>query len=366
MVRADVTKILIIADHRPNRSPSQRFRFEQYLNSFQQRGYHYKFSYLLSEHDDRIFYTQSNYFRKAFILFKLFLKRLIDLPRAFNFDILFIQREAFITGSVFFESTWKLMGKKIIFDFDDSIWLLDVSDVNKKFGWLKNPGKISKIIQLSDQVIAGNKYLSSFAKKFNTAVTIIPTTINTEEYFPATNKNSSEKLCIGWSGSITTIKHFDQIIPVLHKLKLKYADKIVFKVIGDGNYKNEALGIIGKSWNKTQELDELRSIDIGIMPLPDDDWSKGKCGLKGLQYMALSIPAIMSPVGVNTEIIQDGVNGFLALTDEEWIEKLSLLIESPELRKKLGDAGRKTVVENYSVEANKDKYIQVFEKILSS
>ncbi|MDQ3190363.1 MAG: glycosyltransferase, partial [Bacteroidota bacterium] len=119
-------------------------------------------------------------------------------------------------------------------------------------------------------------------------------------------------------------------------------------------------------WNKETEIEDLSKIDIGIMPLPDDMWAKGKCGFKGLQYMALEIPSIMSPVGVNNEIIEDGVNGFLAKTEEEWFEKLSLLIESPAIRKRLGKAGRQTVEQRYSVKSQKERYLEVFEKVLES
>ena len=108
-------------------------------------------------------------------------------------------------------------------------------------------------------------------------------------------------------------------------------------------------------------MEDLQDIDIGIMPLPDTDWTRGKCGLKGLQYMGLAIPTIMSPVGANMQIIKHGVNGFLASTKEEWVDYLSQLIESEELRKKLGEAGRKTVEEQFSVEANKEKYLGLFE-----
>jgi glycosyltransferase involved in cell wall biosynthesis len=101
-------------------------------------------------------------------------------------------------------------------------------------------------------------------------------------------------------------------------------------------------------------------MDIGIMPLADNEWSKGKCGFKLIQYGALGIPSVTSPVGVNTDIIQDGVNGYLASTDEEWVEKLSLLIKNEDLRKQLGKAGRKTVEDQYSVEANKEKWISLF------
>ena len=131
-------------------------------------------------------------------------------------------------------------------------------------------------------------------------------------------------------------------------------------MIRDPNYSFKPLGIQGQKWSSGTEVEDLQSINIGIMPLPDIEWTRGKCGLKGLQYMGLAIPTVMSPVGVNTEIITHGVNGFLASSKEEWINCLSKLIESAELRKKLGDAGRKTVEELYSVNANKEKYLNLF------
>ena len=234
---------------------------------------------------------------------------------------------------------------------------------NKNLLWLKNPSKISKIIKMSDMIFAGNQFLSDYAYPFNKNIVIVPTTIDTEEYKPITRESNSEKVCIGWSGSFTTIDHFSFAIPALKIIKQKYMEKVFFKVIGDGSYSNEELGIKGIAWNKQDEIKELSTIDIGIMPLPDDEWSKGKCGLKGLQYMALGIPTIMSSVGVNKVIIKDGVNGFLASEIDEWVSKISKLIEDKDLRMKMGKAGRVTVLENYSVDSQKSNYLKYFNQI---
>jgi glycosyltransferase involved in cell wall biosynthesis len=356
-------KVLFLTLHRPNRSPSQRFRFEQYLNILKENGFDYEFSFLLDAKDDAVFYKKGHFLAKALIVLKSISKRLRELFNVSSYDIVFIQRECFMLGSSFFERQFSKSGVKMIFDFDDSIWLQNVSDANKTFAWLKNPNKTSKIISYSNLIFAGNHYLKDYALQFNNNVEIIPTTIDTIEYqkilVPA-----SEKVVIGWSGSITTIQHFEYALSVLKKLKAKYKDAIEIKVIGDANYANAELGIKGLGWNKQTELYDLSSFDIGIMPLPDDEWAKGKCGLKGLQYMALEIPTIMSPVGVNTEIIQDGKNGFLVSSEEEWLTRLSMLIESKELREQIGKAGRNTVVEKYSVEANKQKYLNLFNQLL--
>jgi glycosyltransferase involved in cell wall biosynthesis len=365
-LKINMPKILFVASHRPNRSPAQRFRFEQYLGFLKKNGFDYHFSYLITEEDDKIFYTPGNLHNKLLIFLKSAWRRLQDAMNAGQYDIIFVQREAFMTGSIFFEKKFARSHAKLVFDFDDAIWNHDVSDANRKFGWLKDPGKTSRIIALSDLVIAGNQYLADYALRFNNKVVIVPTTIDTEEYRPepSLKPSSKNKIVIGWSGSITTIRHFEIAVPFLRKLKEKYGDILDFKVIGDGNYRNEELNITGLPWKKEDELKELSSFDIGIMPIPDDDWSKGKCGLKGLQYMALEIATVMSPVGVNSSIIRDGVNGFLASGVDEWVEKVSLLIEDSVLRSRLGKAARKTVEDYYSVKSQQHVYLEVFNNLI--
>jgi len=284
------------------------------------------------------------------------------LFRASRYDIVFVQREAFMLGTTFFE---KHFAKKtrLIFDFDDSIWLQNVSNANRMFSFFKNADKTRKLIEIADLVIAGNNYLADYARQYNKKVFIIPTTIDTQEYSPA-NKKKNEKICIGWSGSITTIPHLKTQMGALRKIKEKYGDKIYFKIIGDGDFTDRELNIRGLTWKKENEVTELLEFDIGIMPLPDNEWGKGKCGLKGLQYMALEIPTIMSSVGVNSEIIADGQNGFLAYSTEEWVTKMSMLIESTELRQEIGKKGRQTVLDKYSVIANRDLYLKHFNSLL--
>lgn len=354
-------KILFLTVHRPDRSPSQRFRFEQYIPYLNQNGFMCSHSFLLDAKADKIFYSKGKIFGKLGIVWRSFLKLWALSSKANNFDFIFIQRETFMLGTSFFERRFSKSKAKLIFDFDDSIWLLDVSNANKAFAWLKNPDKTSEIISICDVVVGGNPYLCNYAKQFNTNVKLIPTTIDTIEYTNKGNKNTS--ICIGWSGSLTTLKHFDFAVPFLKKLKDKFGDKISIKAIGDSNYRNEELNVISLGWKKENEVEELSTFDIGIMPLPDDKWANGKCGLKGLQYMALEIPTIMSPVGVNSEIIQNGVNGFLASTEEEWLDKLTQLIESKELRQRIGKAGRKTVEEKYSIESQKNNYLKLFKEL---
>lgn len=285
---------------------------------------------------------------------------------ASQFDIIFIQREAYLLGTSYFESRFKKSGAKIVFDFDDAIWLMDISDVNKKFSWLKRPTKTAEIISVADRVIAGNPYLADYARTYNPNVLMIPTSVDTDKFKRKGEPKTKDKICIGWTGSHTTIKHFSLALPYLKELKKKYGDKIYFKVIGDPAFTEPELGITGLKWNNDTEIEDLSEIDIGIMPLPNDAWSRGKCGLKSLEYMSLCIPPVVSPVGVNTDIVKDGINGFVADTAEEWVEKISRLIESLDMRMQMGEQARKTVIERYSVLAHRDKYIKLFNELVTS
>ena len=356
--------ILFIASHRKDRAPGQRFRFEQYFKYLEEHGFHCELSYIINQNDDQVLYRPGRYFSKMLIALRAWMHRWNDLRRSRQYDIVFIFREALLTGSVYFEKQFHKKGKKLVFDYDDAIWHLDVSEANKKFGWLKDPGKTAKIISLCDLVFAGNRYLANYARHHNDHVVIVPTTIDTSKYIRLAPDKKDERVCIGWSGSITTIKHFEYALPALRRIKQKHGDRVTFKVIGDATYENRELGIKGIGWKKEDEIRELSTFDIGIMPLPDDEWAKGKCGLKGLQYMALETPCIMSPVGVNTEIIEEGVNGFLATTEDEWVDKLSRLIDDPELRTRIGKKARQTVEERYSVNSQKDRYVELFKRLI--
>lgn len=357
--------VLIVCIYPKDKVPGQRFRFEQYLDYLSANGFNITFSNLLNERDYSFYYKKGNYLKKTWLVLKSIYKRYRQLRSASNYDLIFIFREGFLLGTSYFERQFAKKSK-VIFDYDDAIWITSTVSENNKWLWfLKNPNKTRRIIEASTMVFAGNKYLAEYAGQFNNNIKIVPTTIDTDQYVSAYNCDK-EKICIGWSGSFSTITHFTTCLDALKIIKEKYGDKVYFKVIGSENYYNDELNIKGLAWRKETEIKDLQEIDIGIMPLPDDEWAKGKCGLKGLQYMSLEIPTIMSPVGVNTEIIRDGENGFLASTTEEWVKKLSLLIDSDTLRQRIGSEGRKTVVSRFSVEANKNLYLKYFNDVAES
>ena len=359
----ETNKIIFLSVHRKERSPSQRFRFEQYLGFLDENNFLTEHFFLVSENDDKIFYNKGNFFAKSILIFKYILKLNKLCKSIHNYDICYVQRESIFIWTHYFE---KKIAKKtnLVFDFDDSIWLENVSKANKFFKWLKNPDKTKKIISFSNLIFSGNQYLSNFALRFNINTVIIPTTIDTDLY-QNIYKKKSNKIIIGWSGSMTTIQHFEYALPFLKKIVDRHKNIVEIKVIGDDRYFNKELKINGLPWCKETEIKDLCSFDIGIMPLPNNEWAKGKCGLKGLQYMALGIPTIMSAVGVNIDIINDGENGFLAKNNDEFESKLELLINSKKLRLELGENGKKTVQEKYSVNAWKSKYLEHFNNLIN-
>lgn len=356
-------KILVIVQHRKDRSPGQRFRFEQYIPALEAAGYEIIFSNILNEKNDRIFYSHGKLLSKLRIVIKSFFHRLQDLKTAKNCDIVFIYREAFMMGTSYFEKRFSKCGKPVIFDFDDSIWLNDTSEGNQSLAWMKKPKKTADICKYANLVTVGNQYLADYALKYNSNIFILPTTINTEYHKPIKCSDKSEKICIGWTGTTTTLKHFDTASPILKKLKEKYADKIYFKVIVNSEKWVRDIDVKFIKWSLKNEISDLCEFDIGIMPLPDNEWSNGKCGFKGLQCMALEMPVVMSPVGVNTEIISHGINGFLANSEQEWFEILCKLVENADLRKIIGKEARKTVEDSYSVHTWQDKVLKKIEEL---
>lgn len=354
--------VLFIAAHRPGRSPSQRFRFEQYFGFLEENGFHCTLSYLIEEADDEVFYNSNNYLAKFKLYLKYKKKRINDVRRAPEFDLVFIQREAFMTGSTRFEGLFAKSGPKLIYDFDDAIWLPNVSDANKKYEWLKDYNKTSDIIALADHVIAGNQYLTDYASAYNNQVSLIPTSIDTNYHVPAPGRESGP-VVIGWTGTSTTLRYFEDVLPELAETKTLYGNRITFKIIVDVDKEYPELGVRTTPWKRETEIADLNQMDIGLMPLPDNEWTRGKCGFKAIQYMALEKCTLVSPVGANREIVEHGQNGFW-VKDGTWKTALGRLIEDAPMREQVGRAARQTIIDRYSVEANKHRYLQLLTNLL--
>lgn len=355
-------KVLAVVPSIYDTSPGQRFRLEQWESLLIEKGVEITYSPFETEALRHVLYQSGNTLQKAQAVTKNMNRRRKQLKAVKDFDLVYVFREAALLGPAWFERKVARSGVPMIFDFDDAIFVAYKSPANGYLSYLKFPGKTGEICRLSAHIMAGNQYLADYSRQFNANVTIIPTTIDTEKYRVVEKPSNPDIVTIGWSGSFSTVQHLDTIRGVLQELARN--EKFRLRVIGTPNYEIPGVDVEALKWRSETEIEDLEKIDIGLMPLPDDQWSKGKCGLKALQYMALGIPTICSPVGVNSTIIRDGENGFLADDKAEWIEKLKKLLHSAELRKKLGLAGRVTVEESYSAKSQAPRVFEIFESVV--
>jgi glycosyltransferase involved in cell wall biosynthesis len=341
-------------------SPGQRFRIEQWEPLLRQRGVEITYAPFENELLHAMLYKAGNMGGKLAHVSRGFGRRWSLINSVRQFDAVYIFREAALLGPAIFERMIKRRRVPIVFDFDDAVFVSYRSPSNGYLSYLKFAAKTKTVCRLASHVIAGNSYLAEYARQFNPHVTIVPTTIDTEKYEVRLSQPSDIPV-IGWTGSFSTVQHLDTLRGALQKLAQR--ERFRLRVIGTPEYRLEGVEVEALRWRSESELDDLRPIDIGVMPLPNDAWSKGKCGLKALQFMALGIPTICSPVGVNTEIIQDDENGFIADTKQEWVDKMGRLLRSVELRNQIGLAGRATVEQEYSAIAQAPRVYEVLESI---
>jgi len=312
-----------------------------------------------------ILYKRGNLLEKLFWFFVAVMRRLGDIFIALRYDVIFIHLEAFPFGPPFIEYFWAFMRKPIIYDLDDAIYMRGKVSPSGPLSFLKCSFKISHIIRLSSHVIACNRYLKDYAAQFTARekIDVIHTTVDTDKFAPRP-KAADGRLVLGWIGSSTTSGYIKQIEAVLGQLAQKH--DFIFRVVGAcRNIEIPGVEVENIEWSLENDTENFQSLDIGLYPLPENDWVKGKTGFKTIQYMAVGIPCVASNVGSNKGIVEDGKNGFLADNDREWVDKLSLLIQNPDILKRIGFAGRKTAEDKFSIEINAPRYIDIFKEVLS-
>jgi len=356
-------KILFITPY-PAEGPSSRYRVEQYIPYLKDRNICCVVSPFISSDFYKILYKRGHYFKKIFYFVCGTIRRLRDLFLAVKSDIVFIHLEAFPLGPALFEWLLSISGKRLIYDLDDAIYMRNASSANKFLKYLKWPNKIRAIIKISKYVITCNEHLADYARKFNKNVEVIPTSLDTKKFVPIDKQsNISENITIGWIGSYTTTPYLEELKNVFLKLSMKY--KFDLKIVGaaEHNIKIPGINVINLKWKLEDDVKYFQSLDIGVYPLPENEWTAGKTGFKTIQYMSVCVPCVVSSVGANKYIVKDGLNGYLVNTEEEWIDRLSSLIEDFSLRKKIGLAGRKTVEEKFSLAVNAPRFFQIIEKV---
>ena len=353
-------RILFLIPYPPGKAPSQRFRFEQYLASLAEQGHSYTLAPFLSDATWAILYKPGHALAKVGGILRGFGRRVALLMSVPAFDFVFIHREAAPIGPPVLE--WliaRVLGKKIIYDFDDAIWIANTSEANKIAAGLKWHQKVGNICRWAHKISCGNAYLRDYARQFNPAAVVNPTTIDTVHlHNRIRDQRAPGRLVIGWTGTHSTLKYLAQLVPVLAELETRH--DFEFRVISNQPPALPLKSLRFQPWRKETEIEDLAGLHIGLMPLEDDPWAQGKCAFKALQYMALGIPALVSPVGMNPEVVQSGRNGYVCRSPAEWRQALEALLLDAELRIRLGAAARTTVEQRYSVQANTQNFLRLF------
>ncbi len=273
-----------------------------------------------------------------------------------RFDVVFVERELFDDDSLVLERWFRRLGRALVLDVDDAIYL-------------KHPAKFRALASSSDRVIVGNNALLAHVKTINARVALVPTSVDFSKYAyePRRAEGHAGARVIGWTGTASNLPYLRQIVEPLRDLACEHEFEL--RIISDGSLEQQALDFAGVSvrhiqWSEAIEIEGLRQFDIGIMPLADDAWCRGKCGLKAIQYLAAGIPAVVSPVGAGVEIVEHGKNGFHARSAQEWKHALARLLADTALRSAMGAAGRTIVEQRYSVSANLPKVLAALDAAL--
>lgn len=339
-------KILFISPY-PRSGGSSRFRIYQYLPYLAANGHQVAVCTFLSETGYRVLYQPGRLLRKVFLMLAGMLRCLAWLPRLRRCDVCVVHREVALWGPGWVEWLVARLSRRLVYDFDDAVFEPHVSSANRWFAFLKSTRKIPRLIARAHAVIAGNGYLATYARQYCARIFQLPTPVEVNLLVPQP-RPAAAPLVIGWIGSHSTAPYLKLAEAALQGLLAEMGARLRIEIIGAGDFRFDGLAAHYRPWVLEREVEDLQRFDIGIMPMPDNRWTRGKCGFKALQYMSVAIPVVCSPVGMNRELVTPGENGFWAENTAEWQHALRTLITDAELRRQMGQRGRRLVEERYS------------------
>lgn len=341
-------RVLALVPYPLGTAPGQRYRIEQWAPYLSEMGVEIHFEPFAAAALSAALYRVGHYAAKAWHMTSAWLKRARTAWRADSFDVVYLHREAALIGPSWLERLARRRNPRLLYDFDDAVWLPYVSPRNSYFSYLKAPGKTAAICRMAAAVTAGNERLADFARRYNPAVTVVPSTVSLREYRPRPQPAGGAMQVVGWTGSHSSAQYLRLVEGALQTLARRR--RFRFLVIGLDDYRLAGVDVECRAWNAETEVEDLWPMDVGTMPLFDDPWARGKCAMKAIQYMGVGLPAVVSPIGANRDVVQDGVSGFHATTEEEWVRALDQLLDDGDLRSRMGAEGRRRVEAGYSAE----------------
>jgi glycosyltransferase involved in cell wall biosynthesis len=342
----DSLSALALVPYALGTTPSQRYRLEQWAPLLTESGVQLDFEPFADAELTALLQNPGRVLRKGILVLAALRRRerLVTAPVSCNLVV--VHRAASMVGPPLVERRLIARGLPMVYDFDDAIFRLHAAAANRSLAWLKAPGKTAELCRTANHVTVCSTFLADYARAHNPRVSIVRSSVDTDVCRPMP-RSENERLVVGWMGSSTSQTYLEAAVPMLRELLA--SRPVELRVVSSRQPLLSGLRHTWRPWSAATEVTELSAFDVGIMPMPDDDWARGKCAFKALQYMAAGVSTVAEAVGANLEVIQHGRNGFLASSMIEWLECVQALVDNRELRLRLGDAGRRTVEERYSM-----------------
>jgi L-malate glycosyltransferase len=353
-------RMLIICPFPYGLAAGQRLKYEQYFDDWRTQGWDINVSSYMDRAMWGVVYKPGHLFGKIAGVCRGHMRRLRDMLRIHKYDLVYVFMYVTPVGTSLFERWTRKMARALVYDVEDNILveqqLGKTENPNPIASLFKGPGKARYLIRHADHVITSSPFLNDFCLAINKqkACTYISSSIDTDRFQPATAYSNDKPVVIGWTGTFSSKIYLDLLQNVFKRLTEIVPFKL--KVIGNFEYALDGIDLEVIQWTAEHEVRDLQSFDIGVYPLPIDDWVLGKSGLKAIQYMAFALPCVATEVGTTPMLIRDGENGLLVQSEDEWVEALEKLVRDPDLRRRLGQAARKDAVAKYSLDAIAGQY----------
>lgn len=338
-------KVLFLTRY-PLEGASSRYRVFQYLPHLERLGVEPTVQSFMDAAMYRLTFRPGRQAAKARATAAAIARRVSTLNRASDYDIIYMQRELLPLGPPLLERRLAARGARLIFDYDDALFIKKPSRYNVAATWLRAPEKLYEVFSLSRCVVAGNDWLRDVAAKYAHRAVTVEVAEDTDRIAMRPPQSNDNGVLIGWLGSFSTVKYLRLIEPVLRRIHARYPF-VRFEVMG-GDFDLPGLPVTNTPWSLDGELAALSRFDIGLMPLPMEDWSKGKSGGKARTYMAAGVPAVVAGIGYNLELVRDGETGLLAHSEDDWERHIAALVEDPVRRQCIGEAARSDIVNRFA------------------
>jgi len=350
--------VLALIPNQKGFSPGQRGSIELWERVLEPAGIHLHYAPFETCRLHRILYQPGHRVAKATEMIRGYVDRLRLLRNLDDYDAVFVYREAALLGPAFLERMIARRGKPIIYQLDDPLYVPYRSPSNGYLSYLKFFGKIAEIIRISRVVIVNSSHIYEYAGQYNNNIWRIPSIVDIEKYVFCPRVGESTAVSIGWSGSPTTVANVRLIADALRELARRVDHRVY--LIGSAEFDLPGVEYTAQKWRAETEVEDLRKIEVGMLPLPMTEWNKRKFYMKSAQYMALGIPSVCTPLGSNPEVIEHGKTGFLANTSEEWVGYLERLILDSALREQMAHRAVQVARDKFSLQANTEKIIEAF------